>query len=123
LWSGNFRDLSASITRMATLTSGSIDNACVDAEIARLRTVWSPRRPGGDVLLEAVLGPERFEQLDLFDRVQLAEVIRICRASPSLSAAGRTLFAASLRQRRSTNDADRLRKYLQRFDLTWGELG
>ncbi len=123
LWSGNFRDLSASITRMATLTSGSIDNACVDAEIARLRTVWSPRRPGGDVLLEAVLGQERFEQLDLFDRVQLAEVIRICRASPSLSAAGRTLFAASLRQRRSTNDADRLRKYLQRFDLTWGELG
>lgn len=34
-----------------------------------------------------------------------------------------TLFAASRRRRSSTNDADRLRKYLARFDLTWEKTG
>jgi transcriptional regulatory protein RtcR len=33
-----------------------------------------------------------------------------------------TLFAASRRQRTSTNDADRLRKYLARFDLSWTDV-
>ncbi|HVQ10127.1 MAG TPA: hypothetical protein VMS43_17010 [Allosphingosinicella sp.] len=54
-----------------------------------------------------------------FDRVQLAETIRICRGSRSLSEAGRTLFAASRLRRSSANDADRLRKYLARFGLDW----
>ncbi len=37
-WNGNFRDLSASITRMATLSrDGRIDTDTVEAEIARLR--------------------------------------------------------------------------------------
>ncbi len=44
---------------------------------------------------------------------------RVCRASRSLSDAGRTLFAASRAQRTSVNDADRLRKYLARFGLDW----
>ena len=38
---------------------------------------------------------------------------------PSLLAAGRELFAASRLPRKSTNDADRLNKYLARFDLSW----
>jgi len=49
----------------------------------------------------------------------LAAVIRACRACPNLSAAGRRLFAASRADKASTNDADRLRKYLARFDLDW----
>ena len=36
-----------------------------------------------------------------------------------LSALHANLFAASRRQRTSTNDADRLRKYLARFGLDW----
>jgi transcriptional regulatory protein RtcR len=51
--------------------------------------------------------------------VQLAEAIRVCRASRSLSEAGRSLFAASRTRRSSANDADRLRKYLARFGLDW----
>ncbi|MEM8876092.1 MAG: hypothetical protein AAGD32_17750 [Planctomycetota bacterium] len=51
--------------------------------------------------------------------MQLAEVIRVCRASPNLSAAGRELFAVSRAQRKTANDADRLRKYLARFGLTF----
>lgn len=66
-----------------------------------------------------MLGEERTAALDRFDRVQLADVIRVCRAARSLSEAGRTLFAASLQRRRSRNDADRLRKYLDRHGLSF----
>lgn len=72
--------------------------------------------------LEIILSADRAAALDPFDRVQLAHVIDTCRRSCSLSEAGRMLFAASLAKRASSNDADRLRKYLQRFDLSWQEL-
>jgi len=120
LWPGNFRDLAASVTRMATLSpKGRIDLECVEAEIQRLKRLWSGQRNDvTDVLIE-VLEPERLAEIDPFDRVQLAETVRICRMSRSLSEAGRTLFAASRTRRTSANDADRLRKYLARFGLDW----
>jgi transcriptional regulatory protein RtcR len=62
------------------------------------------------------------DAIDPFDRVQLAEVIRVCRRCRSLSEAGRTLFSASRTRRSSSNDADRLRKYLQRYRLEWASL-
>ena len=37
-------------------------------------------------------------------------------------AEGRALFAASRGRRASTNDADRLRKYLARFGLGWADV-
>jgi transcriptional regulatory protein RtcR len=118
-WTGNFRDLAASVTRMATLSPNArIDRDSVDAEIARLGRLWSAQTPDGDGLDELLSG-DRLDAIDPFDRVQLAEVIRVCRASRSLSEAGRTLFAASRKTRASTNDADRLRKYLARFGLEW----
>lgn len=121
-WAGNFRDLAASVTRMATLSpNGRIDKDCVEAEIARLERLWA--RQVSDDALADIIPAERLADIDPFDRVQLAEVIRTCRASRSLSEAGRSLFAASRKQRASTNDADRLRKYLARFGLAWGELG
>ena len=60
--------------------------------------------------------------LDDFDRAQLAQVVRVCGLSRSLSDAGRRLFAQSRTKKRSTNDADRLRKYLARFGLSFDEL-
>ena len=118
-WPGNFRDLSASITRMATLApEGRIDLECADAEIARLKRLWAAEARPSDGL-DALLGPERIAELDPFDRVQLAQVIEVCRKSRSLSEAGRSLFAASRAKRTSSNDADRLRKYLARFALSW----
>ncbi|WP_439814643.1 RNA repair transcriptional activator RtcR [Zavarzinia sp. CC-PAN008] len=119
-WPGNFRDLAASVTRMATLSpKGRIDLDCVEAEIARLGRLWSGQaaQPAAD--LRAVLPAEAVAALDPFDRVQLAEVVRVCRASRSLSEAGRALFAVSRTRRASANDADRLRKYLARFGLDW----
>lgn len=57
------------------------------------------------------------EEIDPFDRVQLAHVVAVCRRSKSLSEAGRELFAVSRRKRAVTNDADRLKKYLAKFGL------
>jgi transcriptional regulatory protein RtcR len=51
--------------------------------------------------------------------MQLIEVIRVCRASATISEAGRTLFQVSRTRRAAVNDADRLRKYLARFSLDW----
>ncbi|MEA1676458.1 RNA repair transcriptional activator RtcR [Nitrospirillum sp. BR 11163] len=121
-WPGNFRDLAASVTRMATLApSARIDQDMVEQEIARLRRLWGPAAP--DDGLATLLAADILATLDPFDRVQLAEVIRVCRNCRSLSEAGRTLFSASRTRRASSNDADRLRKYLQRFGLEWAALG
>lgn len=117
-WKANFRDLGAAVTRMATLASGGrIDEALVKEEIARLQGQWKPAEISGNILSE-VLGAKA-DQLDRFDRVQLAEVVAVCRSSRSLSEAGRTLFAVSRQARKTANDADRLQKYLARFDLDW----
>lgn len=119
-WSGNFRDLGASVMRMATLANaGRIQTAQVEEEIERLRRLWRSRRPASP--LQALLG-ERWDELDRFDRVQLEDVVRACARAKSLSQAGRELFAVSRSQRASTNDADRLRKYLARFELDWDQL-
>ena len=129
LWSGNFRDLNAAVLRMATLAPGGrITHEGVEEELERLRAAWgsgSARRPEarGEDVVEVVLGEERAEALDRFDRAQLAEVLTVCREARSLSDAGRILFAQSRAQKKSVNDADRLRKYLARFELSWTELG
>jgi transcriptional regulatory protein RtcR len=119
-WTGNFRDLASSVARMATFApKGRIDVATVEAEIRRLCDLWSgaDRSPFDDLV--GLLTPGRLAALDPFDRVQLAYVVKICRASRSLSETGRNLFSASRQKRATANDADRLRKYLARFGLTW----
>jgi transcriptional regulatory protein RtcR len=123
LWQGNFRDLAASVTRMATFSpNGRIDVECVDAEIGRLARLWSAGSAGQADDLDGLLDPGMIEALDPFDRVQLAHVVAVCRRSRSLSEAGRSLFAMSRTRRASANDADRLRKYLARFGLEWSQL-
>jgi len=117
-WSANFRDLAAAVTRMATLApAGRIGVAQVEEEIARLKNTWRQTDETDEQrLVEEVLGDT---EVDLFDQVQLAKVIEVCRSSRSLSEAGRRLFQASREQRKSINDADRLRKYLAKFGLKW----
>jgi transcriptional regulatory protein RtcR len=126
-WSGNFRDLNAAVLRMATLAQGGrITREDVDEELARLRAQWtkstSPGAGSGVDLVAEVLGSELAAELDRFDRVQLADVIAVCRQARSLSEAGRLLFAQSRARKQSTNDADRLRKYLTRFGLGWDDV-
>ncbi|CUS44732.1 MAG: RNA repair transcriptional activator RtcR [Pseudomonadota bacterium] len=123
IWAGNFRDLAASVTRMATFSpKGRIDSDGVASEIGRLTRLWTSESMGGDDGLDRLLDDMALAALDPFDRVQLAHVIATCRRSRSLSEAGRALFAASRARRTSSNDADRLRKYLTRFGLEWGQV-
>lgn len=123
-WARNFRDLNASISRMATLSAGGrITLELVQAEIQALKQSWR----GADGLSEAsvlagIMSAKTMDQLDRFDRVQLEDVVRVCRQSASLSDAGRTLFASSRKKKKDPNDADRLRKYLARFDLEWADI-
>lgn len=127
-WVGNFRDLTASVTRLATLAEGGrISTELVRAEIQRMRWLWNEsgrtqRSTGTKLLLEDLLPEERLAEMDLFDRLQLESVIEICRASRTLSEAGRKLFDRSRTQRSAINDADRLRKYLMKFGLAWKDL-
>ncbi|AEI68449.1 sigma-54 dependent transcriptional regulator RtcR [Corallococcus macrosporus] len=126
-WSGNFRDLNAAVLRMATLAAGGrITRDVVDEELERLREQWRPSGAKAATvttdLVAELLGERLASELDRFDRVQLADVLSVCRASRSLSDAGRVLFAQSRAQKKSVNDADRLKKYLARFGLTWADL-
>ena len=120
-WNGNFRDLNAAVVRMATLAiGGRISVEIVDEEIGRLRRGWqSSTQMGEDERIRRILGEQSWEELDLFDRIQLRGVVELCRDSKNLSDAGRKLFRTSRDRKTTTNDADRLRKYLTRFGLDW----
>ncbi|CAK7006688.1 MAG: Anaerobic nitric oxide reductase transcription regulator NorR [Desulfovibrio sp.] len=128
-WCGNFRDLSAAVMRMGTLAGeGRIDSALVREEWKSLAVSWKTLSGQGEahdageaLLLREVLGGKAAE-LDLFDAAQLACVIRECRRARTLSEAGRRLFAASRKAKEKPNDADRLRKYLARFGLSWSDV-
>jgi transcriptional regulatory protein RtcR len=121
LWSGNFRDLNGVVVRMATLARGGrITTDVVDEEIARLRHEWSPRASSpASAILSRCLGEEKLSGVDPFERVQLEHVVSVMLRARSLSDAGRLLFSASREQKKSANDADRLRKYLARYGLDW----
>lgn len=128
-WRGNFRDLNAALTRMATLAQGGrINIDIVNEEIVRLKELWSASNEKIDKL-NNVASFRRFEdlcktvpaltQLDRFDSVQLMDVLNVCWSSASLAEAGRILFSSSRQRKKTSNDSDRLRKYLLKFDLDW----
>jgi transcriptional regulatory protein RtcR len=124
-WTGNFRDLNGAVMRMATLAPGGrISVEEVEEEVERLRLSWQCMKDatGNMTELEHCLDKEKLESLDLFDRIQLASVLEICAKSRTLSEAGRALFSTSRNLKTTTNDADRLRKYLARFGLSWQQL-
>ena len=106
---------------MSTLAPGGrITVDTVEEETNRLRTVWeSPGQSNHTGLLSELLTQNQISGIDLFDQTQLAYVLEVCRNSNSLSDAGRKLFAASRAKRASTNDSDRVRKYLAKFGLDW----
>ena len=112
LWQGNFRELNSSIIRMATLApQANITTEQVEQEIKRLSQNWTSAQNSYDDLIP--------NEIDEFDRYQLEKVIEICQKSSSLSEAGRQLFAISRTKKQRSNDADRLKKYLAKFGLSW----
>lgn len=121
-WQANFRDLNAAVTRMATLAAGGrIGVDLADEEIERLKQQWS-KSTTADAAISQLDGIISSDELDRFDLATLAEVVQVCRESSSLSDAGRKLFAVSRLSKAKPNDADRLRKYLARFNLSWEQV-
>lgn len=122
-WPGNFRDLAAAVTRMATLADGGrISEDDVSFECEQLQEAWGPagnqvssRNPRVDALLA-----ER--SLDRFEHVQLADVLQVVAETNSMAEAGRMLFAESRAVKANPNDSDRVRKFLARFDLDYVEV-
>ena len=125
---GNFHDLNASVSRLAAMADGArITVADVERELPRLgqaeKGVADSGSHGGsdEALLRELLG-DGLEQIDPFDRPQLALVIRTCQRSRSAADAGRALFSVSREARSTKNDGDRVAKYLKRFGLSWSAL-
>ena len=72
--------------------------------------------------LAALLGKGYESRFDAVDLVQLAYVVSVCRRSDSMADAARKLYAVSIKAKRSTNNTDRLSKYLARFGLKFKAL-
>ena len=132
-WPGNFRDLNAMVVRMATLADGGrITTDLVDDEIARSQEAFpssarpqSGARSGTDARLPdlaPLLGKGYANRYDAIDLVQLAYVVSICRQSETMSAAAKQLYAVSRLAKKSSNDSDRLSKYLARFGLKFKQV-
>lgn len=125
VWSANFRDLNASITRMATFAAGGrITEDIVDDEIQRLLRNWNTAKAGNKylTLMEQLLGPEKVAELDYFDQAQLVAVLEVCMVSRSMAEAGRSLFNVSRVKKSSGNDSHRVRQFLAKFGLSFDDV-
>lgn len=121
IWRANFRDLNASIRRMATLAAGGrITEDVVDDEIKRLQHDWSAVTAKQDpkAVTAQFLEPEVHAKLDLFEHIQLAGIAEICAQANSMAEAGRTLFDRSREQKKSVNDSHRLKQLLGKYGLS-----
>ena len=124
-WRGNFREFNAMLTRLTTLApDGRIDLDTVNAELDR-----SQRRTNANALngmvhdrMVQLLGEDYESRYDLFDIMQLTDVVEVCRGCSTLSEAGRKLFAVTRQAKTNPNDADRLKKYLAHFNLTFQDV-
>ena len=125
-WHGNFRDLNAMVVRMATLSDGGrITEDVVIEEIARMSSGGArdtAHATDNNAILAELLGKDYASRYDSFDLAQLAHVVAVCRASSSTADAAKKLFAVSRKAKKSSNDSDRLSKYLGRFGLKFKEL-
>lgn len=121
-WPGNFRDLAASVTRMATLAEGGrIVKSDVEDEIRRIAENAGPaeKNTNETSLVTDLMGNV---EMDLVDKAQLEVVLATIRETSSMAEAGRILFAQSRLEKKSNNDSDRVRKYLDKWDINYQEV-
>ena len=121
-WNNNFRDLKASVVRMAAYADGGrITIACVNREIEHLRKKWSDSAAERErfPLTRKVLGAERMAELDRIALVQIETVIETCLNSRTRAEAGRTLYGASRSNNSATNYNSLLNLFLKRYGLDW----
>lgn len=121
-WKANFRDLNASITRMATLADGArITETIVEEEINRLKQKWRNQIQTYNRQLDLTeyLDPDTINNTDLFDQIQLESIIKICKNSESMAEVGRKLFNVSRTLKASSNDSHRIKQILAKYGLTF----
>lgn len=124
-WSGNFRDLNASVTRMATLASGGrINLEIVEEEIQRLKNKWQANNKQNTNLdiLNKYLSTEDLNNIDNYEKVSLVHLIKTCLTSKSMAEAGRKLFNVSRTQKSSSNDSHRVKQLLAKYNLEFNSL-
>ena len=115
---------------MATLSDGGrITEEIVKDEIARAMpnvgadgAAASPASGMSGKELATLLGKDYAVRFDEFDLVQFAHVARVCREAATAADAAKRLFAVSRKAKKSSNDSDRLSKYLARFGLKFKDL-
>ena len=73
-------------------------------------------------ILAEILGEDFADRFDRFELAQLREVVAACRESRTAAEAGKRLFAVSRRAKKTSNDTDRLAKYLAKFGLSFKTL-
>ena len=124
-WQANFRDLNASVTRMATLANGGrISETTVEDEIKRLKHDWGHTSQAWDpkAVTANLLDHETHARLDLFEHIQLAGTVQTCKNANSMAEAGRMLFDQSRIRKKSPNDSHRLKQYLAKYNLEFAQL-
>ncbi|MCV6606283.1 MAG: sigma 54-interacting transcriptional regulator, partial [Porticoccaceae bacterium] len=126
VWSANFRDLNASITRMGTLADGGrVTIDLVDEEITRLKRKWRVGVQDGvghAEIIDSVLGAGYAATMDYFEQIQLAALIQVCKESKSMADAGRKLFNVSRAAKKSSNDSHRVKQLLGKYGLEFVNL-
>ena len=118
-WPSNFRDLSASIRRMAVLSqkNGIIDIDTVNSEICRLSSRWEigvenvHSEIDQQEIKDLVTNPETFASMTPLEKYEISWVIKTVRKEKTLKSAADKLFAGK------QNTTDRLRKKLLRYDI------
>ena len=124
-WHANFRDLNASVTRMATLSDGGrITIEVVDEEIERLKHDWTAtsQEYNPKAITAKFLDEKVHAGLDLFEHLQLAAIANICSKTQSMAEAGRLLFDQSRVAKKSINDSHRLKQILGKYGIEFGQL-
>lgn len=124
-WPGNFRDLGASIERMATLsTGGRIDRHEVQSEIKKLSRKWqqTPCQASRsiDSLVDQVLTKEAVAGLSLLDKSQLEVILKCVTTSGTVAEMAKMLEQTADRQ--NANWSDRGAKILSRFNLNYKDI-
>ena len=112
LWSGNFRDLAASVERMTTLCEGGvIDDGVVEEEIEMLKAAWQGHArltksaaASTDLVARVLPG----HTLNLFEHAQLNLVLCLCGAAKSYADLGRRVYGADV----GKNPSQRIRDFL-----------
>lgn len=123
LWSANFRDLNASITRMGTLADGGrVTLEVVNEEIDRLLQKWHLAEADSTSILDQILSAKQLSEMDLYDQKVLTSIVEVCRSATSMAEAGRKLFNVSRTSKASNNDSHRVKQMLAKYGLSFNQV-